>query len=154
MRFCARCGARLEYDWCKPCGTWQPRRRHIPWAHLGILLVAALVLALAMGPNLVKARAQARNPSACTSNLKNIATALEMYATRHGGRYPTRLAQLTPSILKVIPNCPFKSRDTYSQSYQVSENPDAFTLGCQSDGHYGYPAGYPQYSSYQGVIDR
>jgi len=64
--------------------------------------------------------------SACKSNLKNIATALEMYATDNRGRYPTGLDQLlqppTP-YLKQIPTCPAAGRSTYGD-YQMTYNPD------------------------------
>ena len=42
----------------------------------------------------------------CTSNLRVIGTALEMYSTDWSGRYPRELAKLTPNYLKTMPTCP------------------------------------------------
>ncbi|CAN0391541.1 unnamed protein product, partial [Phaeothamnion confervicola] len=50
----------------------------------------------------------------CKSNLKNLATSLEMYSTDNAGHYPrSSLNLLTPNYLKVIPQCPTAQRDTY-----------------------------------------
>jgi hypothetical protein len=91
----------------------------------------------------------------CKSNLKNIGVALEMYATDSQGRFPTRLGQLTPNYLRVIPNCPAGEKDTYSAAYVSSGA--AFTLFCQ--GHHHQKAGvnkpdYPRFSSRAGLQER
>lgn len=91
----------------------------------------------------------------CKSNLKNFGLALDMYAADSQGRFPTRLGQLTPNYLRVIPNCPAGGKDTYSATYVSSGG--AFTLFCQ--GHYHQKAGvikpdYPRYSSRAGLLER
>lgn len=94
--------------------------------------------------------------TACKSNLKNIATALEMYATDHTGRYPSSLNQLTPNYLRAIPQCPSARRDTYSENYQRLKNPDAFGLCCAGQNHQVHrslPANFPAYDSYQGLVE-
>src|SRR5260370_28953130 len=55
-----------------------------------LLVVIAILATLAaiLIPNFLHARAQAQT-AACEGNLKQIATALEMYATDHQGSYPT-----------------------------------------------------------------
>lgn len=113
----------------------------------GGLLAAVLV------PNFVKARGQGQL-TACKSNLKNEATALEMYAVDNSGRYPNTMARLTPNYLRVIPNCPAAGTDTYSESYQVASN--AFTLVCRGHHHasVGMKADHPAYSSTRGLIQR
>ncbi len=118
-----------------------------------ILFVCSALTALLL-PNFVKARPQ--NPGACKSYLKNIATALEMYASDNRGDYPNSLTQLTPNYLKIIPNCPSAQRDTYSESYQVHRHPDAFSLLCSGHNHAAAntPPGYPQYSSWTGLVER
>lgn len=61
------------------------------------------------------------------SNLKNTATALEIYASDHGGRYPTNLEILTHgNYLKSIPIEPGTVLD-----YEVRQKPDGFTLTCR-----------------------
>ncbi len=90
----------------------------------------------------------------CKSNLKNTATALEMYATDNDGRYPGELAALTPNYLKNIPNCPSAQEDTYSFSYL--RRGEHFTLYCSGHNHAeaNTPANYPQYSSLAGLVER
>jgi hypothetical protein len=72
---------------------------------LGLVFGTAVVLSLAIvTPNFIRCRCQS-SLTACKSNLKNFGTALEMYSTDHG-RYPRRLAELTPDYLKTLPKCP------------------------------------------------
>lgn len=113
------------------------------------------ILAAILVPNFIKARSQGQLTS-CKSNLKNIATACEMYSTDNVGRYPTDLGALTPNYLKIIPNCPAAEQNTYSGSYEVGAEPDAFTVFCQGENHkmMRLPANYPQYNSYTGLVDR
>ncbi len=73
---------------------------------VGTLCVIALTM---VGiPNFCRARDRGLLKS-CQSNLKNLATALEMYSTDNVGRYPEELALLTPRYLKLIPACPSES---------------------------------------------
>ncbi|GMU55389.1 MAG: hypothetical protein AMXMBFR33_45350 [Candidatus Xenobia bacterium] len=105
--------------------------------------------------------------TACKSNLKNLATALEMYSTDNvvlGGPrgmdklspYPHSLGALTPNYLKILPNCPAAQKDTYSPTYQRAEQPEAFTVRCGGMNHSqaNTPAEFPRYDSYQGLIER
>lgn len=89
-----------------------------------------------------------QNWTYCKSNLKNLATALEMYSTDNGGRYPLGLEALPGgNYLKLIPSCPTQA----VYSYEVTASPDRFTLNCKGS----HPqAGYPQYSSDQGLLER
>lgn len=67
----------------------------------------------------------------CTSNLRVIGTALEMYSTDWSGRYPLEQALLTPNYLKAIPTCPTGQPYLYlSQSV-----PDSYTIGCSEPTH-------------------
>ncbi len=101
-----------------PAGWW-----------LASLHVLALLFGLATGSLLV---ASMRKPTrgsltSCKSNLKNIATALEMYASDFGGRYPPGLEQLTVgNYLKLVPTCPSAGKMTYTDSYQVAQYPEGF----------------------------
>ena len=106
----------------------------------------------------------------CKANLKNMATALEMYSTDNAGRYPERLGSLTPAYLISIPPCPATGVDTYSQAYSKGIVPDAYTICCKGanhrrtsetwDGSWHYepsewtdfPADYPSYGSYYGCL--
>lgn len=89
----------------------------------------------------------------CSTNLKNIGTALEMYSTDNNGRYPTVLSSLTPNYLKTIPTCPAASADSYSGAFVSISSPDAYTVVCKGTWHQaqGLPANYPQYTSTEGL---
>jgi hypothetical protein len=92
--------------------------------------------------------------TACKSNLKNIGTALELYSSDNGGRFPSTLAVLVPNMLKSLPTCPAAGRVTYA--YVSHHEPDAYTLACGGGSHedVGTPSNFPQYSSVQGLIER
>lgn len=119
----------------------------------------SLVGGLALGsviavPNFIKARGQSQL-TACKSNCKNLATGLEMWASDHQGRYPEKLSQITPDYLRTIPTCPADGRDTYTETYRVTQNPDNFSFYCSGHSHtHIVPDGYPQYEATQGLIDR
>lgn len=86
----------------------------------------------------------------CKSNLKNTAAALEMYRQDHGA-YPRKLGQLTPTYLKIIPDCPSTQRNCYL----LSVREDRYTLFCfGSHEVQKVPYGFPRYSSHQGLIER
>lgn len=91
------------------------RVRGLTILELVLLLGVVAVLAAVLVPNFMRARSRAS--TSCKSNLKNTATALEMYSVDNHGYYPANLAQLTPNYLKIVPNCPSTGSDTYSASY-------------------------------------
>lgn len=119
----------------------------------GLLGLAGAGLIPILGTNFQKARGRGQL-TACKSNEKNIATALEMYASDNGGRYPASLAPLTPNYLRRIPTCPAAREDTYTQTYQVQAQPDLYTFYCQGHHHSESSENFPQYSAMQGLIER
>ncbi len=90
----------------------------------------------------------------CQFNIKNIATALEMWASDNRGRYPRSISEVAPHYLKVIPTCPVAGRDTYQNTYRVSTSPDIYTFFCQGHHHKneGLPENFPFYSSFSGML--
>ena len=117
------------------------------------------VLGLALFPSLIMFGNKIHRPrpqaalTACKSNLKNVATALEMYATDNGRKLPERLSQLmTGNYLKTIPTCPVSRSDTYSGSYEHAP-PTSFTLFCQGHHHREASRGLnqPLYTSIKGI---
>ncbi len=156
MSVCGNCGHPDVARYCPACGIGRSdhRPRLTLLNCLTLLLVVGLLAAILV-PNFIRARARGQLTS-CKSNLKNIATALEMYSTDNIGRYPRTLIEITPKYLKVLPNCPSCGREAYSSSYRSAQGPDAYTLYCASGGHRASntPDGYPQYSSYQGILER
>ncbi|MHB2017749.1 MAG: DUF3352 domain-containing protein, partial [Candidatus Xenobia bacterium] len=87
----------------------------------------------------------------CESNLKNLDTALEMYATDHQGHYPESLSALVPQYLTSLPVCPAAGRDTYTATYQVTHHPEGFSVACGGDNHHR-GQNFPAYSSSLGLI--
>ena len=126
------------------------RGLNLPMLAAGVGIGAAILV-----PNFIRARSQGQ-VTACKSNLKNIGTGLEMYSTDNGGRYPTRLEQLTPNYLRLIPTCPSAGRDTYTQGFQSAASPDGYTVVCTGNHHRAVNQGdnYPQYTSTQGLISQ
>ncbi len=126
-------------------------------AVLGVMLVGIGILAAILVPNFIRARSQGQF-TACKSNLKNMATALEMWSTDHEGRYPSRLSELTEGgqYLRMIPTCPAAGIDTYSSTYQAGQDPDQYQVGCSGHNHGGVDAGpgYPQYNSVSGLNEK
>jgi len=97
--------------------------------------------------------------TACKSNCKNIATALEMYSSDNGGRFPSTLAKLTEgNYLKTLPTCPAAAKMTYL--YHGSSEPDTFRFACTGNNHAKAYTGfstssnnYPRYNSEEGLVD-
>lgn len=108
--------------------------------------------------NIAESRSQG-HLTACKSNLKNIATALEMWSTDNDGKYPDSLAELTPNYLRFIPSCPAAKADTYSTTYRKfqreGQDYGAYEVYCK--GHYHAEAGldedYPRYNGYDGLVE-
>ncbi len=112
-------------------------------------------------PNFGRARASGQF-AACESNLKNIATALEMYATDNEGYYPPSLEYLTKgdkngdvyigNRVKAMPECPVSLT---GYKYVFSSKPNNFTLCCgveNSHSAIGCPEGcWPQYTPGRGL---
>ncbi len=135
------------------------RKRSGGFTLIELMIVIAIIAILAaiLVPNFIRARAQGQY-TACKSNLKNMATALEMYSTDAAGRYPTKLATLTDNerYLRIIPTCPSNGSDTYSGNYTASSNPDKYTVFCEGTNHSEVDAGAdkPAYNSTSGLIEK
>ncbi len=124
-----------------------------------LLLVSVFgFLAAIIIPNFLTPHAQG-SLTGCKSNCKNLATAVEMYASDNGGYYPRSLAELLPGkYLKVIPTCPKAGRDTYTD--YVAEGTKSFSFSCVGNNHAKAYGGfstssnnYPQYNGEQGLLD-
>jgi len=131
-------------------------------ARLGFTLLELMIVITLLGiliailvPNFIRARTKS-NFVACQSNLKNIATALEIYSSENQGHYPPAFNNLVPLFLKSPPVCPAISAPTYIGSYNVGTLPDIFTIYCQSSAHTPLliSPNYPQWCSISGLIDK
>jgi len=118
-----------------------------------IVLAVIAVLAAVIIPNYVRSRGLGQ-ASACKSNLRNLASAIESYMLDNAGRVPQVLADLPPLHINVIPTCPGGAANTCSGGYESSQNPAAYTIACQGSNHAGagIPPNLPQFASSQGLV--
>ena len=98
-----------------------------------VVLGVVAVLASILIPNYVRLTAR-REYSACSSNLKNLATALEMYSADWNGHYPEKMSSLVPNYFRTIPACPRVGSDSYSESYSRSSRAGHHKLECLDHG--------------------
>lgn len=137
----------------------KPDRTTAGWFFLATTLLAVGVIAAVVVPNFMRPKKQG-NLTGCKGNMKNLATALEMYASDNAGSYPESLDKLIePNYLKSLPTCPAAGKMTYLD-YQVSTEPDSFSFSCCGDNHKkaysGFQAdstGFPKYNAELGLID-
>ncbi|MBX3167109.1 MAG: hypothetical protein KF760_06845 [Candidatus Eremiobacteraeota bacterium] len=153
----------LGSDLENPIDLDSPGRKFFSPRDLLIICAVVVILFVTLVPNFMKARARGQL-TACKSNLKNLATALEMYAGDNQGNYPKELDKLIPrNYLRQIPTCPSRSawsrRPGHDYSYEVATQPDSFSMTCRGDHAHAYrgfdadPHGFPQYDSKEGLID-
>jgi hypothetical protein len=121
-----------------------------------LLYVALFALAALVVPAYLQALSRHKLQT-CQANLKNIASALELYGADHPGHLPPQLSGLCPEYLRRVPHCPAANRDTYSESFELqnSNDPDlppSFRLSCSGGHHLGLAeADAPAYDSEQGL---
>ncbi|MBT9583879.1 hypothetical protein IV102_11075 [bacterium] len=98
--------------------------------------------------------------TACKSNCKNLATALEMYASDNRGQYPASLESLIPgNYLKSLPTCPGAQSMSYTD-YHAFNHRTHFRFSCVGNNHgnayTGFSAdstNYPRYDAEEGLLD-
>ena len=143
--------------------------RGVSWAFIVIILGLLFGLYMMVGYRPIRPRNQGQF-TACKSNLKNLGTGLEMYASDFAGLYPASLSQLTPNYLKMIPQCASAQIVTYEYEFNIvprsSSTPsgktpspmpvDSYTIFCKGNHHEkaGALPNYPQYYSDKGMVDR
>jgi len=140
----------------------QPEQTKVNWIFLITVLLTVVALCMILVPNFVKVmKARTRSKlHACQSNVKNIATALEAYATDNAGHCPQSLDKLADGkLMHALPTCPAAGKMTYLD-YQVSTTPDSFSFSCCGDNHKpaytGFEVdstGFPKYQAELGLID-
>lgn len=111
------------------------------------------ILAAILVPNLRRAIVKTEAVG-CKSNLKNLATAITLYANDNDHMYPPDLTKIIPYNFARMPTCQSTSTDTYTTGYSVSTDYRSFTLVCKGTNHskYGYGADEPYYSSSEGLM--
>jgi len=138
------------------------RVNYQPLAPCAVILVVLSFLSAILIPN--KLGITSHNQLAyCEDNLKNIATALKLYAADYGGDYPPSLEYLTMpvspsggSYVKALPLCP-SSKKPYT--YVYANNPGNFTLWCSKEKSHTifihvvpHEGCWPQYAPGQGIM--
>ena len=133
----------------------RPRARGFTLIELMIVISIIAILAAILVPNFIRARAMGQLTT-CKSNLRNIATGVEMYSVDNGARYPGATTGLTPNYLKTMPECPVSGSDTYTPSYSSATEPDSFELYCSGNNHVplAIPPDYPRWDSDIGLVER
>ena len=125
---------------------------------LTVLTIISLLAALIM-PRFWRSRDRAQF-TACSQNLKSIATAIESYAADHGqsvSKYPPSLDALIPQYITTLPLCPVAAgqtgTSTYTSSYTSASNPAVFTIFCEGSNHttVDYQPDEPWYHSGEGL---
>ena len=134
------------------------RVRAFTLIELMIVMAIIAILAAILVPNFMRTRAQSQI-AGCKENLKNVATALEMYANDNTSNFPffVGFVLITPNYLPRIPSCPSAGVDTYSPGYIVNGVQSAYTVVCVGSNHLGggmTAANYPQYSSFSGLVNQ
>ena len=79
------------------------RQRGFTLVELLVVIAIITVLAAILIPNFMYARAESRT-AACEGNLKQIAVALELYATDHQGKYPPLSRPVNPALFGGVGN--------------------------------------------------
>ena len=105
---------------------------------------------------------------ACKSNLKNIATAIEMYGTDFEDSLPPKMESLTPNYLRTIPQCPAYGDDTSvpmwfisppgNRDYVYQLKGDEFEVYCTGEKHRAakvFSKDFPRlYSDSRGITEK
>ncbi len=117
---------------------------------VAVFLIATSTMYYKSVPN----HGRQKDLTACKTNLKNIGTAMEMYATDWSGRYPPNLETLVPEYLDELPSCPAAGEFRYAFEGSESERNinryrDYFYLYCQGEHHtaVGVPGNLPAFDS-------
>lgn len=117
-----------------------------------VIAIIGILMAILL-PQFMRARAQGMM-SSCQSNIRNIAAAVESYATDNSGRYPSAVSKITPEYTTKLPPCP-SCKVNYSYTY--TSVPDSYTIWCGgAEAHtvIDVNQGFPQYDSQQGMTLR
>lgn len=92
-----------------------------------------------------------KNYTTCQMDLKNISTALEMWADDHNGSYPDKLQDIeAPEYLHKLPSCPAKG----VYKYRHVATPEGYYIECSQNAHanIGISGNFPAYSSEDGLL--
>ncbi len=89
----------------------------------------------------------------CQANLKNLSTALQLYANDNNDFYPDDLTKLTPNYVRDIPVCPSAQTQTYLEGYEFTPDQRSYTVYCKGTNHtvMGLEENQPSYNLSEGL---
>ncbi len=143
-----------------------------------VSVVVIMVFLIFAVPNILRDR-PTYEYTKCQSNMKNIGTALELYASDNEGKYPPALQNLIPGYLESIPRCGGAVEELkgnlfgyiyvfvmgrrrieekygfdYGETYKTSDDHKAYSFYCKGRNHsrLGVGGNFPQYNSTNGLI--
>lgn len=126
--------------------------KHKKWASTLVLLAFVVLLWAGCRNEMldVNSDRELTHLIGCRSSLKNISTAMEMYASDNQKKYPPSVDRLMPNyLITSLPTCPAAGKMTYG--YMVRSDFGLYTLYCQGNYHRKLlKPGFPQYDSYGG----
>jgi hypothetical protein len=141
----------------------QPTEPESHWellTRLAAIAIACGFLFVVTG-NFFKARNRGEFNS-CSTALRTISGALDIYTAEHKGRLPSDLSRLQPEYLKSVGVCPRQPHPHYDYRVLHRDGKPAYVLSCPG-GHrdsgwlfpsnYAFP-GFPQFHSGTGIVDR
>ncbi len=131
------------------------------WLMPLVIILTVLALGCLFVPNFMRT-AHRRPYMSCRANLKNIATALECYATDNQGQFPATMDRLYPAYLKRAPYCDSNPALTYHYQTSIKQKKQEFLVSCAGQHQYYGPflvysfvgPGFPQYTSVDGLTNQ
>ena len=137
--------------------TKKTRRSSRGFTLLELLTVVFIISTLAsiMIPTVKRAMWKAQ-ATVCATNVRNMATALQVYSNDYDGLYPDDLNKLSPKYVRILPTCPSAGTVTYAAGYSTTSDSQSFTLSCKGKNHelVGYGQDEPYYDLNTGLNPR
>jgi len=134
---------------------WKTTSRGLTLLELLTVVFIISTLATIMIPTVKRAMYKAQL-TGCMTNVRNMATALQIYSVDYDSHYPSQLNMLLPKYLKSVPACPSADIDTYTTGYTISADNQNFTLACKGNYHIvlGLGVDEPYYDLHTGLNPR
>ena len=138
-----------------PTGEKEQAGQEVPQRSLQKVASTGLLMALIFTLTTMTASFSRRSvgtSSYCSSNLRAISSAIELYARDNGAQYPPMLSYLSPVYMNTFPQCPSIGIDTYSCGYVRRQG--GYHLCCVGKNHPELLEDMPAYDSKGGLITK
>ncbi len=122
--------------------------------NLSFTILAIAVLSM-LGRRLIVVNA-VEDRDQCRQQIRQMATASELYAGDNSDCYPNSLQQLVPNYLSSLPECPVPSAGRSRYQYLENNNPKVFTICCRGNSHIlaGERPNFPQYPAARCLVEQ